>query len=100
MNGKCATCGKEGLLHKHHVCYIPELVIALCPDCHYKAHKDKHNLLYPGKKASNGFYNSDNRPFIRISEETRTKLKELGNKGQTYDDVIVMLVREFLEVRK
>ena len=38
--------------------------------------------------------------LIRISEETRTKLKELGNKGQTYDDVIVMLAKEFLEARK
>ena len=33
--------------------------------------------------------------LIRVTEETRTKLKELGNKGQTYDDVIVMLAKKF-----
>lgn len=38
--------------------------------------------------------------LIRISEETRTKLKELGNKGQTYDQVVLMLVNDFVEGRK
>jgi hypothetical protein len=38
--------------------------------------------------------------LIRVKEETRTKLKELGSKGQTYDDVVVMLVNDFVEAKK
>jgi hypothetical protein len=38
--------------------------------------------------------------LIRIKEETRTKLKEIGSKGQTYDDVVVMLVNDFVRAKK
>lgn len=31
---------------------------------------------------------------IKISPETRDLLKEIGKKGETYDDVIRRLVRE------
>ena len=31
---------------------------------------------------------------IQISQQTRDKLKELGKKGETYEDVIVRLLKE------
>ncbi len=34
---------------------------------------------------------------IRISEETREKLKRLGRKGETYDDIIRRLIEEVEE---
>ena len=31
---------------------------------------------------------------IRLSRETREKLKELGNKGDTYEDIICKLLED------
>ena len=31
---------------------------------------------------------------IQISQQTRDKLKDLGKKGETYEDVIVRLLKE------
>ena len=33
-------------------------------------------------------------PAIRISEETREMLKKIGNKDETYDEVIRRLIEE------
>ena len=33
-------------------------------------------------------------PVIRISEETREMLKKIGNKDETYDEVIRRLIEE------
>ena len=38
MKGKCNDCRTETKLEKHHVCYSPEMIIALCKKCHEKRH--------------------------------------------------------------
>ena len=37
---------------------------------------------------------------IRLKRSTKALLDEIGNKGQTYDDVVVMLANDFVEARK
>jgi predicted CopG family antitoxin len=32
--------------------------------------------------------------YIRVSKETAEKLKKLGKKGETYEDVILRLIEE------
>ena len=36
---------------------------------------------------------------IKVRKETREKLRELGRKGETYDDVINRLMKECSEKR-
>lgn len=38
MINNCNDCGKKTKLEKHHVCYFPEMVVALCKTCHKKRH--------------------------------------------------------------
>jgi hypothetical protein len=37
---------------------------------------------------------------IRLKQSTKALLDEIGSKGQTYDDVVVMLVNDFVGARK
>ena len=37
MTGPCSVCGAPRA-HRHHVSYVPEQVIGLCPACHRRAH--------------------------------------------------------------
>jgi len=37
---------------------------------------------------------------IRLKRSTKALLDEIGNKGQTYDQVVLMLVNDFVEARK
>jgi predicted DNA-binding protein len=37
---------------------------------------------------------------IRLSEETREKLKEFGKKGNSYEDIIKKLIEEVEKCRK
>ena len=32
---------------------------------------------------------------IKISEENHTKLKDLGSKGESFDDVVSMLIKNY-----
>jgi ribosome-binding protein aMBF1 (putative translation factor) len=99
---KCALCDKIAE-NKHHVCYSPELIIAVCKECHYLIHKEKDNLFNPGKGASSEFYNKKGDELftiIRLKSDTKNKLLELGNKNESYDNLIQRLAQEYLEMRK
>ncbi len=37
---------------------------------------------------------------IQISHETREKLREVGRMGETYDTLILRLIKELIELRK
>lgn len=36
--GRCAFCGRETVIEKHHVSYRPSKTINLCHNCHFKVH--------------------------------------------------------------
>lgn len=36
---------------------------------------------------------------ISLNEKTRDRLKKLGNKGDTYDDIVERLIDEYVESR-
>jgi hypothetical protein len=37
--------------------------------------------------------------MVRLGKLTKERLDEIGNKGQTYDDVITMLIDHFYDVQ-
>jgi len=81
---KCELCGATKSLVKHHRSYEPEVLQILCRACHRRVHGSTHVPAPP----------DDWQTTVVISKETRNVLKELGRKGETYDDVVRRLIKE------
>ena len=86
----CQNCGliSNNKLHVHHI--IPRHLKGLnildnlktvCKNC--------HNKLEPKSRSAIAKLTS-----IQIEAETRDKLRSLGRKGDSYDDIIIWLIQE------
>lgn len=80
MNGTCSECGRSGVnIVMPHVDYENDITIPLCRSCHGKLHCELSRNGTPLSPLITG---------MALSVTTRDRIKEFGNMGESYDDVL------------
>ena len=83
---KCSLCGSEFNLVNHHECYEPKVLLTVCRSCHQMLHHHTDAPKHPTAwKYNQGI------ETIRVRQETKELLDKIGNKGETYDDIVLRL---------
>ena len=86
MTSLCSVCGDETeIIESHHISYSPPLKVNLCRSCHKKIHKKKRIQELTS---------------IKISKSTRELLRLRGQKGETYDEILMNLMERLDNLEK
>lgn len=55
IDWECELCGYKEHLVNHHISYVPERIIVVCPSCHTKIHKLDANILLQPERTKKEF---------------------------------------------
>jgi len=86
----CFACGKEIVSRKqliyHHISYNPPRIVQVHRTCHGKIHYGHSEYAHLKPTQSSGI------KIIKLSDETHKKLARCGEKGDTYEEIILKLM--------
>jgi len=85
---KCERCKLDvKKLIKHHINYLDDVIIYVCDNCHRIIHSKKGEIKYKP-------VNRPTERTIKITENTHSMLCRVGQKGETFDEIINRLILE------